>query len=1704
MNSQITLYVDQDNGPIYSIQEAIDSADFWAASDVTIQITEGVYLEQIEISPTITSSLSIIANPGNIGNVVIDVSDLPSVDANFVLRINNSTNVFVEGIDFINNNVDYGRVIMLDGLANNNITFSFCSFIGADVQGMDTERALFYSFTETLEQISIENCIFENGTYGAYFEYVTSPAYEIDFLGCQFSNFEYAGIYANVISNLWIQKSHFFGKGATANQIGVFLEGVSSDIVINACSISLNAASSNNAILLNNFDESASAFISNNMISISGSGENHALQTYDATPKMFHNNVLMADGNSLSSTLKIEKTYSYANFPFIVNNIFSSNTQGYIYDIQIFDDLASDNNVFNFVNGINFANYNGSDIPTYTSWSSTYGQDNNSLEGDPDFVSPDDLHVNNIALVQGNGIVVGEPYSLALHDYDGQLRKDPPDIGADEIGSFAPSNIDSDTTWEGIVYVDSTVQISGASILTIMPGTQVIFLDTVGIVCYGSIQANGTAESPIAFFSGTQSYWGGIELFFSSTSNFEFCSFHNSYNENGGALYFNNCSFVSISKCIFEGNNAYYGGAIYLDQTNLTIDACKFNYNTADENGGAIFVNAAQITVTNTIFYNNMAVGNGGDLAIWSASTDCILSHNTHFGSTAGYGECIYNLNSPTFIHNSILSGQNTEIIVNASGNLDVANCDVEGGENGIISANTMAFILDVYPEFVDTTTGNFRLTFISPVIDKGDAATYTEFDADGNLRTFGVMPDLGAYEYQGYALIADAGEDVDICENYYQLLANNPHDYSGTWSFISGSGDFVDENNPNTIVNNLSNGSNVIRWTVSDGFNSVFDDVIITNSQPFVDAGDDIQLVSDYPNLLTTTFLNASALVSGEIGYWSCIDPFAIIVSTNSPSTQVENLPHGETIFRWTVSNGTCVAYDEIIIANGYGFNSNPVAKGLDWNNPDAWDVGSIYPVLGDVVTIYGTDIHVTSSSECSRLYVSSSSELVIDGNGKSAGNLVTNRLFIEQNAEKFPKLTDTAKVTVRNGTLTIKASSSSLDEGLFVGAMSRLTVKPAIASDIAEVHIGSGRKVVIMDTTSVKTAGSGEVRVSNGGKLFIEQNAEKNSNTKDYGNDVHIGSGGRLFIEQNAEKNGINTEVNIGAGRRIFIEQNAEKAAGGGSINIGGGRLFIEQNAEKGPKSSFNEVVIGNGGRIFIEQNAEKNADSSYFEASRIYIANGGGMIIGSNAKGNISNVHSNRIFIEQNAEKTNISDTAIIINSSGSITIQSSNFLRGQIYQASNTAVSILNGGFIKTIDSSLYSMAEGASLIDENDVSGIYGTIEKVYLSGESDMFSSPFFDMYAYQLEDQFVAKSWDESLNQFQDVISSDLLNEGNGYMIQNTENDVFKKFYGNFNSGDILVGMSVANLGINFVGNPYPSAIDWNLLNLDPDVQTAFYIYDFDLKNYRIYQSNGLNFNQPQSVISANKGFFIVSETTSDFIINNTSRVHFSPESEANTIDNSLIFNVGNGMYNDKIGFILDETASDSYNTNEDVMELPPVEQTYISMSATSSDFHNLAIDSRPMPIETSSIPLNFNASDAGNYTITMEENLLNDNIEHIYLYDSESNTTHDFIDNPDYSFNYSDVSMNRTFELSFAQQVDIKLVNDNNVQIYSYSDNVFIIANNHIINNVEIFSVTGEKLISKSVNSSNVVIPTYLPQGVYIVKAFVDGEIFTAKIVL
>ena len=154
-----------------------------------------------------------------------------------------------------------------------------------------------------------------------------------------------------------------------------------------------------------------------------------------------------------------------------------------------------------------------------------------------------------------------------------------------------------------------------------------------------------------------------------------------------------------------------------------------------------------------------------------------------------------------------------------------------------------------------------------------------------------------------------------NLCNTSSFALAQSPLTVgTGVWTLISGNASITNGNSPNTDVTGVAVGTSAkVRWTVTNGSCSVYDEVTVTNTiLPSVSNQPDQTLCN------TSSFTMTQSSPSAGTGVWTLENGIATITSPNSPSTTITGVPVGTSAtVRWTVSNVNCSNYDDVTVTN-------------------------------------------------------------------------------------------------------------------------------------------------------------------------------------------------------------------------------------------------------------------------------------------------------------------------------------------------------------------------------------------------------------------------------------------------------------------------------------------------------------------------------------------------------------------------------------------------------------------------------------------------------------------------------------------------------------------------------------------------------------------------------------------------------------------
>ena len=339
----------------------------------------------------------------------------------------------------------------------------------------------------------------------------------------------------------------------------------------------------------------------------------------------------------------------------------------------------------------------------------------------------------------------------------------------------------------------------------------------------------------------------------------------------------------------------------------------------------------------------------------------------------------------------------------------------------------------------------------------------------------------------------------------------------------------------------------------------------------------------------------------------------------------------------------------------------------------------------------------------------------------------------------------------------------------------------------------------------------------------------------------------------------------------------------------------------------------------------------------------------------------------------------------------------------------------------------------------------------------------------------------------------------------------------GSLNSGTFtsptLTSTNVPSLsgydGWNFVGNPYPSSINW--------MSSGYTKTGIDATKYTWDGSVYQTYNMVDSTVGANRfikpeqGFFVHVTTnggTGSIAVNNTARVHFAGsynKKATGTNDKLVLIATANGI-DDEAHVVFSSDATLNFDPDYDAYKLMGISHAPNLYSLLPSDII-AAINWLPWTSPSQIVPMGFSCGLSGAYHITASNLESFSSATEIYIEDLKENITQDLIKDPVYHFNYSKGEETNRFLLHFANPtLGVNDPQGSKIQIYAYDDIVYVkhLSSGDIHGTVLIYDITGQKVFSGKLE--NLLLNKFrltITTGFYVVKvqtgqAFVTGKVF------
>jgi hypothetical protein len=180
-------------------------------------------------------------------------------------------------------------------------------------------------------------------------------------------------------------------------------------------------------------------------------------------------------------------------------------------------------------------------------------------------------------------------------------------------------------------YVSGTITVNTSDTLIIEPGTELFFGEASQLIVKGTLVAIGNQQNNISF-KPFEIDWQGIHIINTSTESIlRNCVISDVYLPQDsltrkGAVEFTNAA-GEIINCYFKYNYTTYGGAIFTDNSSVTIKNNIFYRNYAEVFGGAIFSMNSSNKIYNNFVYRNTCYNTGGGFVFYDAANEDVQNN---------------------------------------------------------------------------------------------------------------------------------------------------------------------------------------------------------------------------------------------------------------------------------------------------------------------------------------------------------------------------------------------------------------------------------------------------------------------------------------------------------------------------------------------------------------------------------------------------------------------------------------------------------------------------------------------------------------------------------------------------------------------------------------------------------------------------------------------------------------------------------------------------------------------------------------------------------------------------------------------------------------------------------------------------------------------------------------------------------------------
>ncbi|MCB0203714.1 MAG: DUF1565 domain-containing protein [Anaerolineae bacterium] len=336
-----------------------------------------------------------------------------------------------------------------------------------------------------------------------------------------------------------------------------------------------------------------------------------------------------------------------------------------------------------------------------------------------------------------------------------------------------------------------------------------------------SVQAGATATLTNVTIRGTTAtYGGGLRVLDNSTVTMSGGRIENNRasGSGGGASLTGNAT-LNLENVTLTGNSAPVAGAIFVSESALVVDDCRFvNNNASDSSGGAIYLVGVGGEIRNSSFENNRSNLAGGAIH-FNQAANVLLFNSTLTGNSTTDGGAVYVTGGRVRIFENRVNANTAReygggIVITASATADIRGNEInhntaglDGGglifqraSSGTLAGNTISFN--------DTAHGGGGMTIydrVSPTLSSNRFEGNTAEVGGAIVIDTNASPLIDGNEFVGNVVDFHGGA-VSVNLNSNPVIKNSL--FSNNRAQLEGGAIYVQDNSKATLEQNTITGN--------------------------------------------------------------------------------------------------------------------------------------------------------------------------------------------------------------------------------------------------------------------------------------------------------------------------------------------------------------------------------------------------------------------------------------------------------------------------------------------------------------------------------------------------------------------------------------------------------------------------------------------------------------------------------------------------------------------------------------------------------------------------------------------------------------------------------------------------------------------------------------------------------------------------------